>query len=66
MPRSSMTGKAEVNDPPRKGVIGMITGGPVGGDSQRARTAPGTRSLWDVGKRSDGRGAYQRRPSHSV
>ncbi|KAL0455573.1 UNVERIFIED_CONTAM: hypothetical protein Slati_0896500 [Sesamum latifolium] len=39
MPRSSMTGKAEVNDPPRKGVIRMIIGGPVGGDSQRARKA---------------------------
>ncbi|KAL0411816.1 UNVERIFIED_CONTAM: hypothetical protein Slati_3771300 [Sesamum latifolium] len=37
MPRSSMTGKAEVNDPPRKGVIRMIVGGPAGGDSQRAR-----------------------------
>ncbi|KAL0451512.1 UNVERIFIED_CONTAM: hypothetical protein Slati_1129300 [Sesamum latifolium] len=32
-----MTGKAEVNDPPRKGVIRMIVGGPSGGDSQRAR-----------------------------
>ncbi|KAL0439651.1 UNVERIFIED_CONTAM: hypothetical protein Slati_2448100 [Sesamum latifolium] len=39
MPRSSMTGKAEVNDPPRKGVIRMILGGPAGGDSQRARKA---------------------------
>ncbi|KAL0462583.1 UNVERIFIED_CONTAM: hypothetical protein Slati_0145900 [Sesamum latifolium] len=28
--RSSMTGKAEVNDPPRKGVIRMIVGGPTG------------------------------------
>ncbi|KAL0400104.1 UNVERIFIED_CONTAM: hypothetical protein Sradi_2353700 [Sesamum radiatum] len=37
MPRSSMMGKAEVNDPPRKGVIRMIAGGPAGGDSQRAR-----------------------------
>ncbi|KAK4406630.1 hypothetical protein Sango_0669500 [Sesamum angolense] len=34
-----MTGKAEINDPPRKGVIRMIAGGPVGGDSQRARKA---------------------------
>ncbi|KAK4385835.1 hypothetical protein Sango_2707500 [Sesamum angolense] len=32
-----MTGKTEVNDLPRKGVIRMIVGGPVGGDSQRAR-----------------------------
>ncbi|KAL0438888.1 UNVERIFIED_CONTAM: hypothetical protein Slati_2371800 [Sesamum latifolium] len=34
-----MMGKAKVNDPPRKGVIRMIVGGPAGGDSQRARTA---------------------------
>ncbi|KAL0457808.1 UNVERIFIED_CONTAM: hypothetical protein Slati_0408000 [Sesamum latifolium] len=39
MPRSSIMGKAEVSDPPRKGVIRMITGGPAGGDSQRARKA---------------------------
>ncbi|KAL0448051.1 UNVERIFIED_CONTAM: hypothetical protein Slati_1933000 [Sesamum latifolium] len=39
MPRSSITGKAEVNDPPRKGVIRMNTGGPAEGDSQRARKA---------------------------
>ncbi|KAL0448214.1 UNVERIFIED_CONTAM: hypothetical protein Slati_1949300 [Sesamum latifolium] len=39
IPRTSMMGKAEVNDPPRKGVIRMIAGGPVGGDSQRAREA---------------------------
>ncbi|KAL0458296.1 UNVERIFIED_CONTAM: hypothetical protein Slati_0456800 [Sesamum latifolium] len=32
-------GKAEVNDPPRKGVIRMIVGGLAGGDSQRARKA---------------------------
>ncbi|KAL0291191.1 UNVERIFIED_CONTAM: hypothetical protein Scaly_2646100 [Sesamum calycinum] len=32
-----MTGKTKVNDPPRKGVIRMIVGGPVGGDSQRDR-----------------------------
>ncbi|KAL0458848.1 UNVERIFIED_CONTAM: hypothetical protein Slati_0512000 [Sesamum latifolium] len=31
--------KAEVNDPPRRGVIRMIVGGPAGGDSQRARKA---------------------------
>ncbi|KAL0451448.1 UNVERIFIED_CONTAM: hypothetical protein Slati_1122900 [Sesamum latifolium] len=37
IPRSSMMEKAEVNDPPRKGVIRMIVGGPAGGDSQRAR-----------------------------
>ncbi|KAL0439517.1 UNVERIFIED_CONTAM: hypothetical protein Slati_2434700 [Sesamum latifolium] len=29
----------EVNDPPRKGVIRMIIGGPTGGDSQRSRKA---------------------------
>ncbi|KAL0394691.1 UNVERIFIED_CONTAM: hypothetical protein Slati_4435300 [Sesamum latifolium] len=29
--------KGEVNDPPRKGVIYMIAGGPVGGDSHHAR-----------------------------
>ncbi|KAK4407888.1 hypothetical protein Sango_0369800 [Sesamum angolense] len=39
IPRPSITGKAEVIDPPRKGVIRMIAGGPVGGDSQRARKA---------------------------
>ncbi|KAL0394522.1 UNVERIFIED_CONTAM: hypothetical protein Slati_4418400 [Sesamum latifolium] len=39
MPRTSMVGRAEVNDPPRKGKIRMITGGPAGGDSQRARKA---------------------------
>ncbi|KAL0402572.1 UNVERIFIED_CONTAM: hypothetical protein Slati_4287100 [Sesamum latifolium] len=39
IPRSSMIGKAEVNDPPRKGVIRMIVGGPSDGDSQRARKA---------------------------
>ncbi|KAL0453602.1 UNVERIFIED_CONTAM: hypothetical protein Slati_1338300 [Sesamum latifolium] len=33
-----MTGKTEVNDLLRKGVIRMI-GGPTGGDSQRARNA---------------------------
>ncbi|KAL0410723.1 UNVERIFIED_CONTAM: hypothetical protein Slati_3662000 [Sesamum latifolium] len=39
MPRFSMTGNAEVNDPPKKGVIRIIIDGPVGGDSQRARKA---------------------------
>ncbi|KAL0448717.1 UNVERIFIED_CONTAM: hypothetical protein Slati_1428100 [Sesamum latifolium] len=39
MSRTSMMGNAEVNDPPRKGVIRMIVGGPAGGDSQRARKA---------------------------
>ncbi|KAL0345617.1 UNVERIFIED_CONTAM: hypothetical protein Sradi_4393000 [Sesamum radiatum] len=39
MPRTSMMGKAEANDPPRKGVIRMIAGGPAGGDSQRGRKA---------------------------
>ncbi|KAL0412068.1 UNVERIFIED_CONTAM: hypothetical protein Slati_3796500 [Sesamum latifolium] len=33
MPRSSTIGKAEASDPPRKGVIKMIVGGPAGGDS---------------------------------
>ncbi|KAL0392996.1 UNVERIFIED_CONTAM: hypothetical protein Sradi_2522400 [Sesamum radiatum] len=37
MSMSSVTEKTEVNDPPRKGVIRMIVGGPIGGDSQRAR-----------------------------
>ncbi|KAL0361145.1 UNVERIFIED_CONTAM: hypothetical protein Sradi_3799000 [Sesamum radiatum] len=32
-------GKTEASDPPRKGVIRMIAGGPTGGDSQRARKA---------------------------
>ncbi|KAL0449250.1 UNVERIFIED_CONTAM: hypothetical protein Slati_1481400 [Sesamum latifolium] len=39
MPKTSMMGKTEVNDPPRKGVISMIAGGPADGDSQRARKA---------------------------
>ncbi|KAL0439423.1 UNVERIFIED_CONTAM: hypothetical protein Slati_2425300 [Sesamum latifolium] len=33
VPRTSMMGRTEVNDPPRKGIIRMITGGPAGGDS---------------------------------
>ncbi|KAL0461115.1 UNVERIFIED_CONTAM: hypothetical protein Slati_0738700 [Sesamum latifolium] len=37
VPRTSMMGRAKVNDPPRKEIIRMITGGPAGGDSQRAR-----------------------------
>ncbi|KAL0412321.1 UNVERIFIED_CONTAM: hypothetical protein Sradi_1433800 [Sesamum radiatum] len=39
VPRASMMGRTEVNDPPRKGIIRMITGGPTDGDSQRARKA---------------------------
>ncbi|KAK4409401.1 hypothetical protein Sango_0013100 [Sesamum angolense] len=39
MPRSSMTGKTKVNDPSRKGVVKMIIGDSIGGDSQRARKA---------------------------
>ncbi|KAL0406594.1 UNVERIFIED_CONTAM: hypothetical protein Slati_3973300 [Sesamum latifolium] len=39
MHRTSMMGRAEANDPPRKGIIRMIAGGPAGGDSQRARKA---------------------------
>ncbi|KAL0456069.1 UNVERIFIED_CONTAM: hypothetical protein Slati_0946100 [Sesamum latifolium] len=31
--------KTDPNDPPRKGVIRMITGGPIGGDSHHAREA---------------------------
>ncbi|KAL0311472.1 UNVERIFIED_CONTAM: hypothetical protein Sangu_2441900 [Sesamum angustifolium] len=34
-----MIDKTEINDPPRKGVIRMITGGPIRGDSQRIRKA---------------------------
>ncbi|KAL0395106.1 UNVERIFIED_CONTAM: hypothetical protein Slati_4476800 [Sesamum latifolium] len=37
MPRTSMMGRAEFNDLPRKGAIRMIASGPAGGDSQRAR-----------------------------
>ncbi|KAL0445656.1 UNVERIFIED_CONTAM: hypothetical protein Slati_1693500 [Sesamum latifolium] len=39
MPRTSVMGKTEVNDPPRKGVIRMIAGSPAGGDSRRDRKA---------------------------
>ncbi|KAL0394904.1 UNVERIFIED_CONTAM: hypothetical protein Slati_4456600 [Sesamum latifolium] len=39
VPRTSMMGRIKVNDPPRKGIIRMITGGPAGGDSQRPRKA---------------------------
>ncbi|KAL0445385.1 UNVERIFIED_CONTAM: hypothetical protein Slati_2261200 [Sesamum latifolium] len=39
MPMTSMMGQAEASDPPRKGVIRMIAGGPAGRDSQRARKA---------------------------
>ncbi|KAL0317422.1 UNVERIFIED_CONTAM: hypothetical protein Sangu_2156500 [Sesamum angustifolium] len=34
-----MTGKTEVNDLSRNGVIRMIVGGPIDGGSQRARKA---------------------------
>ncbi|KAL0373425.1 UNVERIFIED_CONTAM: hypothetical protein Sradi_3258200 [Sesamum radiatum] len=37
VPRASLVGRTDVNDPPRKGIIRMITGGRTGGDSQRAR-----------------------------
>ncbi|KAL0456453.1 UNVERIFIED_CONTAM: hypothetical protein Slati_0984500 [Sesamum latifolium] len=37
MPKTSMMGRAEVNHPPRKGIIKMIADGPAGGDSQKAR-----------------------------
>ncbi|KAL0361478.1 UNVERIFIED_CONTAM: hypothetical protein Sradi_3832300 [Sesamum radiatum] len=36
---ASMIGRTEVNDPPTKGIIRMITGGPTYGDSQRTRKA---------------------------
>ncbi|KAL0355604.1 UNVERIFIED_CONTAM: hypothetical protein Sradi_4007300 [Sesamum radiatum] len=39
VPRASMMGRTEVNDPPRKGIIKMITDGPTDRDSQRARKA---------------------------
>ncbi|KAL0434987.1 UNVERIFIED_CONTAM: hypothetical protein Sradi_0206600 [Sesamum radiatum] len=39
VPRASTMGRTEVNDPPRKGIIRMITGGSTDGDSQRARNA---------------------------
>ncbi|KAL0374090.1 UNVERIFIED_CONTAM: hypothetical protein Sradi_3324700 [Sesamum radiatum] len=39
VPRTSMMGRTEVNDPPKKGIIRMITGDPADGDSQRARKA---------------------------
>ncbi|KAL0434766.1 UNVERIFIED_CONTAM: hypothetical protein Sradi_0184500 [Sesamum radiatum] len=39
VPRASMIGRAKANDPPMKGIIRMITGGPTDGDSQRARKA---------------------------
>ncbi|KAK4386298.1 hypothetical protein Sango_2500400 [Sesamum angolense] len=39
IPRSSTGDKLQPNNPPRKGVIRMITGGLVGGDSQIARKA---------------------------
>ncbi|KAL0430557.1 UNVERIFIED_CONTAM: hypothetical protein Sradi_0681700 [Sesamum radiatum] len=39
VPRTSMMGRTEVNDPPRKGIIRMITSSPTDGDSQRARKA---------------------------
>ncbi|KAL0445972.1 UNVERIFIED_CONTAM: hypothetical protein Slati_1725100 [Sesamum latifolium] len=48
---TSMMGKVEVNDPPRKGIIRMIIGGPASGDSQRARR-PGTRSLQNHDERN--------------
>ncbi|KAK4395714.1 hypothetical protein Sango_1725700 [Sesamum angolense] len=51
--------KAEINDPPRKEVIRMIVGGPVGGDSHHARKSQ-IRETYDIleggtGHRSDGR-----------
>ncbi|KAL0411499.1 UNVERIFIED_CONTAM: hypothetical protein Slati_3739600 [Sesamum latifolium] len=38
-PKMGTNEKTNPNDPPRKGVIQMITGGPVGGDSHHARKA---------------------------
>ncbi|KAL0430404.1 UNVERIFIED_CONTAM: hypothetical protein Sradi_0666400 [Sesamum radiatum] len=39
IPRTSIMGKAEASDPPKKGVIRMIAGGPTNRDSQKARKA---------------------------
>ncbi|KAL0294003.1 UNVERIFIED_CONTAM: hypothetical protein Sradi_6908200 [Sesamum radiatum] len=39
VPKTSMIGRTEVNDPSRKRITRMITGGPADGDSQRARKA---------------------------
>ncbi|KAL0435227.1 UNVERIFIED_CONTAM: hypothetical protein Sradi_0230600 [Sesamum radiatum] len=39
VPRTAMMGRIEVNDPPRKGIIRMITDSSTDGDSQRARKA---------------------------
>ncbi|KAL0302898.1 UNVERIFIED_CONTAM: hypothetical protein Sradi_6157900 [Sesamum radiatum] len=39
MSRTSIMERAEVNDPPRKGIIRMIADGSTGEDSQRARKA---------------------------
>ncbi|KAL0448744.1 UNVERIFIED_CONTAM: Pro-Pol polyprotein [Sesamum latifolium] len=38
-PKIGTNEKIDPNDPPRKGVIRMITGGPIGGDSHHARKA---------------------------
>ncbi|KAL0391483.1 UNVERIFIED_CONTAM: hypothetical protein Slati_4533400 [Sesamum latifolium] len=38
-PKTGSGDKAEPSDPPRKGFIQMIAGGPVGGDSHHARKA---------------------------
>ncbi|KAL0319820.1 UNVERIFIED_CONTAM: hypothetical protein Sradi_5243500 [Sesamum radiatum] len=38
-PKIGRNEKADPNDPPRKGVIRMITGGPIVGDSHHARKA---------------------------
>ncbi|KAL0454820.1 UNVERIFIED_CONTAM: Pro-Pol polyprotein [Sesamum latifolium] len=38
-PKMGTNEKTNSNDPPRKGVIRMITGGPIGGDSHHARKA---------------------------
>ncbi|KAL0453725.1 UNVERIFIED_CONTAM: hypothetical protein Slati_1350600 [Sesamum latifolium] len=54
IPRSSTNGKAEVSNPPRKGVITMIAGGPAGTDSQRVRKAR-YENLMGQHKRGDGR-----------
>ncbi|KAL0355874.1 UNVERIFIED_CONTAM: hypothetical protein Sradi_4034300 [Sesamum radiatum] len=34
--KHALGSRAEANDPPRKGVIRMIVGGPIGGDSHHA------------------------------
>ncbi|KAL0293528.1 UNVERIFIED_CONTAM: hypothetical protein Sradi_6932200 [Sesamum radiatum] len=55
VPRTSMMGRTEVNDPPRKGIIRMITGGPIDGDSQRLER-PKYDKLMESNERNNGCG----------